>query len=464
MLFKQRSLYSLKLSVDLILLNISFFVSAVLAQSFNIFMGRAYMLVLMLILNFIWYFSSQVFDLYEDYNSGNLSYQFIKIIKNTLVNALTCVFFIFVVKEDLFTRNFIILNFLILSFLVLLRISVFKNVFAYFQSAGKHRRNIAIIGAGELGNRFLNMIESSPEYGYNFTGFIGTNNEQGDNIIGSVAQLDFLIRSHEIDEAVIALPNTDFPLIEDIIRICNKNAVRSFIIPDYFRFLSKKFRISQFGNIPIITVRNEPLEELHWRFVKRCLDLIIAFFVSVLLLSWLFPIIIILLKTTSKGPVFYLQDRIGLGGRIFKCFKFRTMYINSDAKQYTPTEKGDPRVTSLGRFLRKSNIDELPQIINVILGEMSIVGPRPHPLAFNRVYTEIVEDIKLRQLVKPGITGWAQIHGLRGDVADEKENGIRIKKRIEHDIWYIENWSIGLDIQIILLTGWQMLRGKTNGH
>lgn len=465
MFFKQRSIYTLKLSLDLFFLNITFILAAVIAQSFSTFLHRNYLLILLVILNFIWFFSSQIFDFYEEFESTNLSYQFIKIIKNSIIQSLTCVLFIFLTKEDLFTRNFIVLNFIILTAFILFRIIFIKKLFAYLKTSGKNLRNLIIIGVGEPGNSFLEIVKSNPEYGYNFIGFVDNEVNGGSekNIIGSVAELDSLIPKYEIAEAVIALPNSDFSLIDKIISVCNKQAVRTFIIPDYFKFLSRKFRISQFGNFPIITIRNEPLEEFHWQFIKRSFDLFVSVIAGVILLSWLFPIIILAQKLFSRGPVFYIQDRIGKENKTFSCFKFRTMRINSD-KNFIPTGKEDPRVTKLGSFLRKSNLDELPQLINVFLGDMSIVGPRPHAIAFNNEYKKIVEEIKLRNLVKPGITGWAQVHGFRGDAVDEDENRILIKKRVEYDLWYIENWSVSLDVQIILLTAWQILRGKSKGR
>ncbi|MGE5862040.1 MAG: sugar transferase, partial [Ignavibacteria bacterium] len=157
--------------------------------------------------------------------------------------------------------------------------------------------------------------------------------------------------------------------------------------------------------------------------------------------------------------------RVGVKNKKFKCYKFRTLHIDKNEKDRTfkPVTENDPRVTGIGRFLRRSNFDELPQFFNVLRGEMSIVGPRPYPLSYENKYSIIVDEIRLRHNIKPGITGWAQIHGLRGDVADEAENTKRIAVRIEYDLWYIENWSFWLDLQIILLTVWQMLRGKTRG-
>jgi len=218
------------------------------------------------------------------------------------------------------------------------------------------------------------------------------------------------------------------------------------------------------ADFPIITVRNEPLSEVQWRIIKRSIDLLISGILILLIFPWLSPVLFILNLFFSRGPLFFIQDRVSSADNSFKCFKFRTMHIkNNLSEQFIPTVKDDPRITKLGKFLRKTNIDELPQLLNVFKGDMSIVGPRPHPRAYNELYKLFIDDINLRGWVKPGITGWAQVHGYRGDVEDYEENRIKIKKRIEYDLWYIENWSLGLDIQILLLTFWQMIRGHNKG-
>jgi len=178
----------------------------------------------------------------------------------------------------------------------------------------------------------------------------------------------------------------------------------------------------------------------------------------------MYPLILIISLISDKGPVFFLQDRLGTKNRRFKCIKFRTMkYEKVQVDVFKPVVENDSRITKVGKFLRKYNLDELPQFINVLIGDMSVVGPRPHAISYNALYSKIVDEIRLRQNVKPGITGWAQIHGLRGDVTDDVENRKRTKLRIDYDLWYIENWSFGLDIQIILLTVWQMIVGKSRG-
>ena len=257
--------------------------------------------------------------------------------------------------------------------------------------------------------------------------------------------------------------SSDF--LDDIIKICNRLAVRTHIIPDYFKFLSSRFQVSMFGSFPIITARREPLDEAHWRFIKRSFDIVFSFLIIIFVFTWFYPLIFILSKITSPGPVLFLQDRVGAKNQKFKCYKFRTMKLTKTipTEKFKPVTENDPRVTKLGRFLRRSNLDELPQFINVFKGEMSVVGPRPHAVQYDQVYGKIVDEIRLRYNVKPGITGWAQLHGLRGDVPDEEENRKRTRKRIEYDIWYIENWSLTLDFQIILITIWHMLRGKSKG-
>ncbi len=268
----------------------------------------------------------------------------------------------------------------------------------------------------------------------------------------------------KVDEAVIAISEESRELLGKVIKVCDKNAVKVHIVPDYFNLVSKRFQLSSFGGFPIITARRDPLYEVQWRFVKRTFDILFSTFVTLLILIWMIPLIIFLSMMYDKGPVFFIQERIGTKNRKFNCLKFRTMkYEKGSVDEFKPVVKNDPRITKFGKILRRYNLDELPQFINVLLGDMSVVGPRPHAISYNDLYSKIVDEIRLRHNVKPGITGWAQIHGLRGDVIDDEENEDRTKKRIEYDLWYVENWTFGLDIQIIFLTIWQMMVGKSRG-
>ncbi len=462
MIVNKRSIYFARLFSDLILLNIAFVVAAILAQSLQILLDRNRMFVLLIGLNFVWYFYTSITNFYDQSGSRLFAFHIIDILKSIVVQIIVSIFFIFIVKENLFTRNFIIYYSIILFCFVSIRSFSFRLLLRIFRKKGYNIRNILIVGTGEVAVNFKDLLTRNPDYGYRFIGFLNDGKEIGKEILGGYDQLEDIIIAKNINEVIIALSEKDNSLLDNIIRICNRNAIRIHIIPDYFKFISKRFQVSMIGNFPIITSRNEPLDEAQWRFIKRSFDIIFSLIITICLLSILVPLIAIVTKLTSGGAVFFVQDRVGARNKKFRCYKFRTLYDNkSTEKDFQPVTKNDPRVTSFGRLLRISNVDELPQFINVLKGEMSVVGPRPHAVPYDDKYGKIVEEIKLRHNVKPGITGWAQIHGLRGDVEDEEENKRRTIKRIELDLWYIENWSFWLDIQIIIQTVWQMLKGKT---
>ena len=462
MIVNRKSIYYLRLYSDLILLNIAFIAAAILAQSYDILMDRSRMFILLAGLNFVWYFYTNITNFYDDFSSRLFVFQLINIGKNIIVQMLVSIIFIFTIKENLFTRNFIIYNSLSLFLFVCLRSILFRKIMKKLRQKGINIRKLLIVGAGEVARNFRKLIEKNPDFGYKFAGFLGRDDEVNDDIVGNYNQLEEILLSKNIDEVVLALPQQDSVLMNETIKTCNKNAVRTHIIPDYFRFVSKHFRISMMGNFPVITSRNEPLEEVQWRVIKRTFDFVFSLLVIIFILSILFPVVAILIKLTSKEPVLFIQDRIGAKNKRFRCYKFRTLKTDkSSGAAFQPVTENDPRITRIGKFLRKTNIDEFPQFINVLKGEMSVVGPRPFAISYDYKYSNIFEEIKLRYNVKPGITGWAQVHGLRGDVADDEENRRLILKRMEYDLWYIENWTFSLDIQIIFLTMLQTLRGKT---
>jgi putative colanic acid biosynthesis UDP-glucose lipid carrier transferase len=465
MFANRKTFYYFRLLSDLFLLNFSFIAAAILAQSLHTLVLKNHMFVLLAGLNFVWLFSANVINFYEDVSDRNFAWQSVNVLKIIIAQGFTAIIFVFVIKENLFTRNFIVFYLLILASLVGLRILIFRMILLSLWKSGKGIRNLLIIGTGEVANNFYSFVEKNPDLGYKFIGFIDEKNipPEGGKVLGGINELEKVIIENKIVEIVIALPDYAAPLLNGIIRVCNKNAVKTNIIPDYFRFLSKKFKILMIGNFPVISVRNEPLDELQWKFLKRSFDVVFSLLFLLLFFSWLFPLIAFLLKKDSTGPVIFVQDRIGVRNKKFKCYKFRTLRVASEKEQFVPVVQDDPRITIFGKFLRKSNLDEIPQFLNVLKGDMSVVGPRPHAIPYDSKYGLIVEEIKLRHNVKPGITGWAQVHGLRGDTFSEEENTRRTIKRIEHDIWYIENWSFWLDLQIIILTVWQMIMGDSRG-
>lgn len=449
---------SLNLLLDLLLLNSSFMLAAGMAQSIETLIDRAYMFILLGLLNLLWYLTSNAAGFYDTAKTGFFSSSLVKILRGVLTQAVTAILFIFVLKEDLFTRNFIVLYSVFLTLLVSLRSVVMQRVIENMREKGRMTRRLLIIGAEDIAKDLREMIDANPSIGFSFAGFLTP--RQGSE---PYAHLANTIIDERIEEAIVALPQEEYPHLKQIMSACEKYAVRTHIVPDYFQFLSGKFQIGMLGNFPVITVRAEPLEQFHWRVAKRLFDIFFSLFVIVCIISWLFPLIIITQMFTSRGPVFFVQERIGRGNKPFKCYKFRTMTPDPVKDKYTPAHEREMRVTPFGRFMRRTNIDELPQMFNVLFGTMSVVGPRPHATAYDENYGEFVDENKLRHLVKPGITGLAQVHGLRGDVSGE-ENKKLIRQRIEKDIWYIENWTFWLDLQIIFATVWKMLAGRIKGR
>lgn len=458
MIVNKYTIYISRLFGDLFLLNLSFIISAVMAQSWEILLERNYMFLLLVILNFTWYFSATLSGLYEEIYLREYLNHFFHIIKGIFVLVLVTIAFIFFVKENLFTRNFIIYLTVSFFFAINFWTILFRKFLKFIRRKGLSIRNLLIVGTGEVVEHFKKEVCDIPGFGYKFLGHVDEDMIAADNL----ANLEKLLTENKIDDVVIALSDKNSIYLEQIIRVCNINAVKVHLIPNYIRYLSQRFQVSSLGNFPIITARDEPLEEANRRFLKRSFDVVFSAFVIIFLLSWIIPIIAILIKFDSKGKVFFYQERIGVKNKKFRLIKFRTMFERSDNGEFKATSPNDPRITKIGRILRKYNLDELPQFFNVIFGDMSVVGPRPHAIPYQLKYAEYFQEIKLRHNVKPGITGWAQVHGLRGDVDDEEENKKKTLERIKYDLWYIENWSFKLDLQIILLTIWQMISGRTN--
>jgi Undecaprenyl-phosphate glucose phosphotransferase len=340
------------------------------------------------------------------------------------------------------------------------RFSLIKIV-RYYRSKGYNNRKAIIIGAGPTAQEFRNMLYNKVEYGLNFLGFFEDEKDKypkvADQIVGKVSEsMQFAIDNH-VDEIFCALPYDREEQIKELYQFADKQLIRFKIVPDLSVFLAhqmQKVEIDYYGSMPVLILRKEPLEYVMNRFLKRAFDFTFSLLVTILILSWLVPLIALLIKLTSKGPVFFIQQRTGIKNKPFKVIKFRTMYVNDEADELQAT-RDDPRITPLGRILRKTNLDELPQFFNVLLGHMSVIGPRPHMLKHTEEYSKIIDKFMVRHFIKPGITGWAQVNGYRGETKDPKE----MEMRVQADIWYMENWSFFLDIRIIFLTIFKMIVG-----
>lgn len=329
-----------------------------------------------------------------------------------------------------------------------------RLVLAYLRGKGWNTKKIAIIGAGILGQRIAETLTEAKMLGYIPVAFYDDASEKtGASINGITVKgtIDELLSTKSIenqyDEIYIALPLRAEERIKQILNTMADSSITVKFIPDFFSFDLLHSRLTDIGGIPVVSVYDSPLNSSGYALLKRLEDIIVSS-VIITLISPLLLAIAVAIKSTSKGPVIFKQRRYGINGEEITVFKFRSMVVCDDGEKITQARKNDERITKLGGFLRRTSLDELPQFFNVIAGNMSIVGPRPHACAHNEQYRKLIPKYMLRHLVKPGITGWAQIHGWRG----ETDTLDKMEKRIEFDLHYIDNWSVWLDLKIILLT------------
>jgi Undecaprenyl-phosphate glucose phosphotransferase len=308
-----------------------------------------------------------------------------------------------------------------------------------------------------------NYILENPQLGYKIEGIFDDLYPQSVaekyTILGKVEDCFNYVKANGISEVYCALSNKDSKRIKALMQEADKHMIRLRLVPDVKGAFDKNILLELYGHMPILTPRQEPLENKANEFVKRAFDIVFSSFVLVFLLSWLLPLLALIIKLDSKGPVFFKQLRSGRNNKPFYCLKFRSMYVNtdSDSKQ---ASRGDSRITRIGAVLRKTNLDELPQFINVLFGDMSVVGPRPHMLKHTEDYSLLIDNYMVRHFLTPGITGWAQVNGYRGET---KETSL-MNERVKADIWYLENWSFFLDLKIVFLTVWQAIRGNENAY
>jgi putative colanic acid biosynthesis UDP-glucose lipid carrier transferase len=342
---------------------------------------------------------------------------------------------------------------------ILVRIGLFKSLH-YARSKGYNFRRVVVVGTGNMAQKTLEVLESDLSYGFRVLGLFAEDDgkDKGERVIGRLNELEDFIQSNDLQEMYVALSSDSPEIIRKLIFLAEKYMVRIKFIPNFYSYTKgKQVSIDFYGRIPVMILRKEPLESSFNRLLKKLFDLVFSVLVIVFIFSWLFPILIILVKFSSPGPVFFRQKRTGEDNMEFTCLKFRTMRVN-DLSDELQASAGDPRITGIGKFMRKTNLDELPQFFNVLSGSMSVVGPRPHMLKHTEEYSALIDNYLVRHFAKPGITGWAQVNGYRG----ETKELIDMKKRVEYDIWYIENWSFLLDLKIIWLTVWNMVRGEEN--
>lgn len=317
------------------------------------------------------------------------------------------------------------------------------------RKSGRNQRAVLLVGYSRAAEEYIDRVTMNPQWGYVIRGILDDRVEAGTvykgvKVLGQIDNLMIILPENHLDEIAITLGLKEYHRLEEIVALCEKSGVHTKFIPDYNNIIPTKPYTEDVLGLPVINIRHVPLNSPFWSAVKRIMD-VAGSIVCIILLSPVMLIFAVTVKVTSPGPVIFAQERVGLHNRPFKMYKFRSMVVQDDKREKKAwTVRDDPRVTPVGRFMRKTSIDELPQLFNVLKGEMSLVGPRPERPYFVEKFQQEIPRYMVKHQVRPGMTGWAQVNGYRGDTS--------IRKRIDCDLYYIENWTVGLDIKILILT------------
>ena len=416
----------------------------------------------LVIFNTLWLVVSHLFRLYT-YNTLRTTEYIFRITLRTLIAhfALFAICYYFVSPSN-FNDRFLLVTFGFL--LLLLGLSRFLLTYVMefvFKTVVKQKR-IAIIGYNEQAKELAEYFNNNKSF-YELAGIFGTSGQLSidtdGKLIGNIKDCLSYAVENDISEIYSTILPSENALVQDITDIAEEKCVRVRFVTTKKVDRSTYYNIDFISRMPVISLRAEPLQKTRNSLRKRIFDIIISSLAIICVLSWLTPILAIFIKLSSKGPVFFKQQRSGKDNKPFWCYKFRSMTVSS-INETAQATKNDSRITRIGAFMRKTSIDELPQFYNVFMGCMSITGPRPHMLLHTEIYSAIIKTYMVRQFLKPGITGWAQVNGYRGETAEPS----LMEKRVEYDIWYMENWSLMLDIKILFMTVINIFKGEDNAY
>ena len=415
----------------------------------------------------IWYTMSIFSKLYMERRSNKFSEEIVFVIYHTILFSVSLSSVLFFLNLNLkFPSRFVIIYVFINALLAILSKYAFRKKIHAALIKGNYYDNVLLIGSNNAAKNFIETVQKYYYYGYKCIGYIEETPKLGQlsNYFGSIDILDNILKANDIDEVFIALPTQESEKIQQCISICDANRIKVRILPDLTDYTSSSIYINNIGMLPVVNIGNLPLDKAENRLLKRGFDIVFATLFFLIIGIWLFPLIAFLIKITSKGPIFFKQERWGHNNKMIVCYKFRSMIKDSkdvdDDGNYNQAFKDDPRITKIGSLLRKTNLDELPQFWNVLIGNMSVVGPRPHPTPLNLASMQTVDNYMLRHLVIPGISGLAQVNGCRGETKTTEE----MQRRINFDLYYIHRWSFWLDIQIIIQTVVNIFRGDQNAY
>ena len=372
-----------------------------------------------------------------------------QIIKVNIVAFIVLIAILFLINQPNFSRIMLFLLGIIASVFGIIERFVIRSFLKKIRIDQKNLKHILIVGDNDLAFTFARKIRNNPYLGFDISGFLGRSSHvgmeiEGSKIIGSFKDLDKILENNSFDRVVLAIPLKYYYKINELVESCEHVGIKAEIVPDYIRYFPAQPSVDMIEDIPIINIRYVPLDDPLNKAIKYISDYMIAI-IAIIITSPIMILTAIAIKLTSPGPIIFKQERIGFHGKPFEMYKFRSMKVQSPNDEKSGwTTRDDPRKTKVGDFIRKTSIDELPQFFNVLKGEMSVIGPRPERPYFVDEFRKEITKYMVKHQVRPGITGWAQIHGCRGDTS--------IKKRIEYDIEYVENWHFGLDIGIMIKT------------
>lgn len=411
-----------------------------------------------LYLTFVWLLISLFTKFYNVYRYTHITQLLKNIVAHFFLFTLGFFAYFSIFKEgQVIDRQFIILTTILLT-TTFLKIFIFyflKN----FRTKGGNTRNVVIFGNSKSTQNVAKLFSDKHDLGYQLLGFFSDKQSRLNKYLGTIEKgLEFIAKS-SIDEVYCDVNSITTTQLQKIRKYGSENDVEINLIPENKAIYSKDFELEYFGVIPILKSKKLPFEKFETHLIKRFFDVLFSLIIIIFILPWLLPILLILIKLDSKGPLFFKQKRDGLNGKQFYCYKLRTMKVNTNA-DIVSASIDDERITKIGKFLRKSSLDELPQFFNVLKGDMSVVGPRPHINIQTKKYTSVVKNYLFRHSIRPGITGLAQISGYRGEV----KNNTDIENRVRLDIFYIENWSFALDIKIIFQTCINFFKGQEKAY
>jgi len=407
----------------------------------------------------LWPILSSATGYYKDRRNRKFFSTFVHLTLQWFLISFTLFAYLVLAKSDVSRLSFSL--FLIFGYISLIVTGQFRHYFLVrIRTRGMNQRAVIFIGLEHQHSAYTSWIHKNPSFGYHLIGFVNT--EKTNDLLCPVTKLELVLAAYKADEILVGNFESRAEILTDIVDVGEESGCRIRIIQEKADVYSRHLDVHKFGPYKVFSVREEPLSQTPAKIFKRIFDVVFSTLVLLLIYWWIYAIVYLLVKLSSKGPIFFKQKRVGRGGHEFYCIKFRTMSMNGSGIEGNGkiTKLDDNRITRLGAFLRRTNIDELPQFLNVLMGDMSVIGPRPHMIEEDYTVAEKLRKYRIRRFVRPGISGWAQVNGYRGGTEDME----LMQKRVDFDIDYIESWTPLLDLKIIWFTILQMLTLKTGGH